>query len=125
MQAPVHQLYEKPDILQEKTDPAAAVKTYEAMLKKDDLNMHAYNRLMIVYRRQKEYKREAALIKKAIAAYETFYKKHQPSHSKKVVSLSKALAKSTGLTGKSGKALYDPEPIAGWKKRLENLKKKM
>ena len=125
MQAPVHQLYEKLDALQEKTDPATAVKTYEAMLKKDDLNIHAYNRLMILYRKQNEYKKEAALIKKAIAAYVAFYKKHQPSHSKKIVSLSKALAKSTGLTGKSGKSLYDPEPIAGWKKRLENLKKKM
>jgi tetratricopeptide (TPR) repeat protein len=125
MQAPVHQLYEKLDALQEKTDPVAAVKTYEAILKKDDLNINAYNRLMILYRKQKEYKKEAALIKKAIAAYGAFYKKHQPSHSKKIISLSKALAKSTGLTGRSGKALYDPEPIAGWKKRLENLKKKM
>jgi tetratricopeptide (TPR) repeat protein len=125
MQAPVHQLYEKPDALQEKEDPAAAVKTYEAILKKDDLNINAYNRLMIVYRKLKEYKKEATLIRKAITAYEAFYKKHQPSHSKKVISLSKALAKSTGLTGRAGKALYDPEPIAGWKKRLENLKKKI
>jgi len=112
MQAPVHQLHEKAETAQEKEDPAAAIKTYEALLKKDELNVHAYNRLMIIYRKQKEYKKEAALIKKAIAAYEAFYKKHEPSHSRKVVTLSKALAKSTGLTGKTGKALYDPEPIA-------------
>lgn len=75
MQAPVHQLYKKPDALQEKEDPAAAAKSYESILKKDDLNIHAYNRLMIVYRKLKEYKKEATLIRKAIAAYEAFYKK--------------------------------------------------
>ena len=125
MQAPVHHLPDINKIDLEKQDPVAAIKNYLSILKKEKLNSVVYNRLMIVYRKQKEYQKEAELIKQAIEVYEAYYAKHQPSHSAKVTSLSRALAISTGLADRKGKGLYNPEPIATWKKRLFNLKKKL
>ena len=125
MQAPIRYLPEAQKNNLEKEDPAAAIKNYLSILRKEQLNSAVYNRLMIVYRKQKEYQKEAELIKKAIEIYEAYYAKHQPSHSAKVTSLSRALAISTGLADRKGKGLYNPEPIATWKKRLFNLKKKL
>jgi len=125
MQAPVHKMKQEEALQDEKTDPKASIKHYEERIKKNELDTDAYHRLMILYRKEKEYKKETALIRKAIKAFELFYAKHQPSHSKKVAALSRAIAVSSGLIDKKGKAVYNPEPIAGWKKRLATAMKKL
>lgn len=125
MQAPVHKMHREEALGKEKTDPKASIKHYEEIIKKNDLDKEAYDRLMILYRKEKEYKKEAALIRKAIKAYEAFYAKHQPLHSKKVAALSRSIAISSGLMDKKGKTVYDPQPISGWKKRLAVVTKKL
>ena len=123
MTAPIHQLTEK-KIKDTGEDPKMAIKNYIAILKKEKHNTNAYNRLMILYRKQKEYAKEAALITTAIDTFEAFYAKHQPKHTPAISKLSRALAIATGLATKKGQALYDPEPIAIWRKRLATLKKR-
>jgi len=54
-----------------------AIKSYNLVISKDPLQAGAYNRLMILYRKLKEYKKELAIIKQAIAAYEKDFKDDQ------------------------------------------------
>lgn len=125
MQAPVHRLFENKEMDLEKENPQEAINLYSNFLKKNKLDQRAYNRLMILYRKQKEYKKEAALIRSAIEVYEAYYKKHMPSHSARITTLSRALSISTGLTTKKGRPLFDPEPIATWRKRLTTVNNKI
>ena len=105
-------------------DDQEAIHAYEQVIKQDPLNELAYDRLMILYRKLKDYKKEVALINKAVKAYEKYYKSRQ-SRSKKVLELSEKLSKSVGLTDKKGNSLYEPEPIAKWKKRLLTAEQKL
>ena len=90
------------------------------------MNEYAYDRLMIIYRKNKEYKKEKAVIIKAIKAFEQFYKSTSKApRSKKIILLSKAFMKSTGLADKKGKLLYQKEPLARWNKRKVVVEKKL
>lgn len=106
-------------------DLSAAAELYEEAIKEDPLNEYAYDRLMIIYRKQKEYKKELKLINAAIKAYQQFYKSHQHTGSKKIAEISKKLNRSFGLTDKKGNNLYQPEPIAGWEKRKAVVQKRI
>lgn len=97
-----------------------AAKLYERVIKEDVINEYAYDRLMILYRKFKQYKEEMRIINAGIKAYENLYKtKSKHIRSRKVAEISNALLKSTGLADKKGNQLYDPEPIGKWKKRKE------
>jgi tetratricopeptide (TPR) repeat protein len=100
-----------------------AAELYEKALQQDELNEYAYNRLMIIYRKQKDVKKELQIIDTAIAAYEKFYvsKKHT---TKNITAISNKLNRSFGLTDKKGNTLYTPEPIATWLKRKELIERK-
>jgi hypothetical protein len=103
-----------------------AAALYERLIKMDSLNENAYDRLMIVYRKLKDPKKELEVINSAIAAYENLYTRNQ-NVSAKVKQLSKALQKATGLTDKKGSDIYQPQPLQKWNKRkltVEKLKKK-
>lgn len=56
----------------EKTDPPAAIDIYNQILKTDPLQTHTYDRLMILYRRKKDYKKELSLINSGIKTFENF-----------------------------------------------------
>jgi tetratricopeptide (TPR) repeat protein len=101
-----------------------AAEIYEQVLKKDALEAEAYDRLMIVYRKLKEYQKELEVIDRGIAAFEDHYKS-KVSTSKKVIEISNKLAKSFGLVDKKGNSTYDHEPIGKWKKRRLVVGKKM
>ncbi|MDB5231956.1 MAG: hypothetical protein JWN76_2761 [Chitinophagaceae bacterium] len=98
---------------------------YEQLIKQDNLNEYAYERLMIVYRKLKSYKEELRVINAGIKSFQNFYQSKLKSKSKKITELSKALSKSTGLTDKKGNSLYEPEPIGKWKKRKLVVEKKI
>jgi len=49
---------------------AEAAKQYEKILKGNPVHVDANNRLMIVYRKLKQFRKESALISKAITAHE-------------------------------------------------------
>jgi tetratricopeptide (TPR) repeat protein len=102
----------------------AAAQWYEKAIKADPLTEHAYNRLMIIYRKNKSYKQELRVIKEGIKAYEQFYKS-RASKSKKIAELSIKLSRSVGLSDKKGNVAYEPEPIGKWKKRKAVVEKKL
>jgi tetratricopeptide (TPR) repeat protein len=101
-----------------------AAEIYKQVLKEDHLEGEAYDRLMMVYRKLKDYKKELAVIDQGIKAFEAFYDS-KVSRSKKVVEISNKLAKSFGLMDKKGNSTYDPEPIGKWKKRRLVVEKKL
>ena len=107
-----------------KEDVALAIKGYEEAIKTDPLAEKAYDRLMILYRKDKEYKKELKLINSGIKAFEKFYRSRKTG-SRKIAEISKKLNKSFGFTDKKGNSLYDPEPIARWKKRKVTVEKKI
>lgn len=94
------------------------------LLKKDHLQDEAYDRLMIVYRKLKDYRKELAVIDRGIKAFENYYYS-KVSKSKKVDEISNKLAKSIGLIDKKGNSTYDPEPIDKWKKRRMVVEKRL
>lgn len=103
-----------------------AALVYEKVIRESKLNQDAYDRLMIIYRKLKEYSKEAAVIKKAIHAFEDLYDHDaRKKPDKKVAALSKALNKMTGLADKKGQSLYDPEPLGKWKKRMKVVEKRL
>ena len=108
----------------EETDNPEAIRGYEEVIEKDPLAEKAYDRLMILYRKEKDYKKELKLINAGIKAFESFYKSKK-SGSRKIAEISKKLNRSFGFTDKKGNAVYDPEPIARWKKRKLTVEKRI
>jgi tetratricopeptide (TPR) repeat protein len=102
-----------------------AVTAYLAMLKKTPQDQKGYSRLMILYRKLKQPKKEIDIINKGIAAFSKSYTEKQKSSPRKVSQLSTALMKATGLSDKKGKRLYAPEPIPTWERRKALLEKKL
>lgn len=100
-----------------------AITLYQEALQQDQLNELAYNRLMVIYRKQKEVKKELAIINTALVNYQKFNKTQQRT-TKTITTLSNKLNKAFGLTDKKGNSLYLPEPAATWQKRKELLLKK-
>lgn len=87
-------------------------------------NDKALNRLMVIYRKLKEPKKELKLINAAIKTFEEKFKKRQPVYNKKVTAISKALLKATGLADKKGNNLYEPGDLSKWRKRKALLLKR-
>ncbi|WP_333863619.1 tetratricopeptide repeat protein [Sphingobacterium sp.] len=99
-----------------------AIKSYNLFISKDPSQAGAYNRLMILYRKLKEYKKELAIINQAIAAYEKDFKDDQQTWKKansKSARLSLSLAKSMGLLNDKGLPVYEESQIISWRKRME------
>lgn len=105
-----------------------AIKSYSQVIRKDPLQSGAYNRLMILYRKLKDYKKELAVIKQAIGAYEKDIKDDQQTWKKanrKSARLSLSLAKSMGLLNDKGLPVYEDPQILAWRKRQETVQKKI
>ena len=99
---------------------------YQQVLQIDPHNEAAYNLLMIVYRKQKEWNKEWQTVKKAISSFEEMYAETaKTTDNKKVASLSRSLLKLTVLADKKGKPVYLPGPLAKWKRRKATLDKKL
>jgi tetratricopeptide (TPR) repeat protein len=107
---------------------ADAIKKYTAAIKADPLLARAYNRLMILYRKQKEYKKEMAIIKQAIGAYEKEIKEDQQAWKKansKSARLNLNLAKAMGLLDDKGLPVYEYPQVMTWRRRMETVRKKL
>lgn len=102
-----------------------AAALYEQVIKLHPLEEKAYDRLMIARRKLKEPKKELQIIKSAIDAFEALYKKSKKTPDKKVIQISRALQKATGLLDKKGESLYRPEPIGRWLKRKAVVEKQL
>jgi hypothetical protein len=109
----------------EKSNPALAIELYNRILKKDPLQTHAYDRLMILYRQEKNYKKELSTINSGIKTFEKFYKDQLGKPSKKISEISQKLNKAFHLVDKKGNSLYAPKPIGRWEKRKQRVEKKI
>ena len=123
-EASVHDLLSKAEEEGKNNDISSAIKTYGEILKTDTMQIPAYDGLMKIYRKNKDYKRELKVIKSAIKAYEKYYAS-SGNHSKQVKSISEKLNKSFGLVDKKGNRIYYPEPIGRWQTRKEVVEKKL
>ena len=96
-EASIKDIIGKAEEAEKNKDNSSAIELYKEVLQHDDLYIQAYDRLMKLYRQSKEYKKELAIINKAIKAYEAYYCRHQPKHSKTISELSEKLNKDLGL----------------------------
>ncbi len=105
-----------------------AIGFYRQVLKEDPLNDIAYGRLMVIYRKEKDYRKELAVINEAIKAYEgniRSQKEQRVKGKRKAASLSKSLAQSLGLADSKGAPVYEDRILISWRKRKETVAKKL
>lgn len=109
---------------QGRLDEAATL--YQNVIKKSPTKEHAYNRLMIIHRKKREYKKEKETLDAGIKAFEQYYKAVTRIPAKKSIeTLSKGLLKATGLADQKGKLTYEREPLGRWKKRRRIVESKL
>lgn len=121
----VKEIFSEAEEAEKNDDNKQAIQLYKSIVATDPLNIPAYEKLMKLFRKLKEYKNELAIIKQGIKSYEAYYKMHKPKHSKKVDTISNKLNKSLGLVSKKGINVFDPEPLGKWKKRLLIVEKRI
>jgi len=109
-------------------DLKKAVRLYEDNIKEDKADKFAFERLMVIYRGQKEYKNELRVINRGIDLFRREMEKHV-SHSlsrrvdsKKLKHLSQAIIKKSGLEKDE---LHFPDPIDKWLKRKKIVEEKL
>jgi tetratricopeptide (TPR) repeat protein len=108
-----------------------AIKLYEENIKEGYADPYAFDRLMVLYRKQKKYKDELRVINRAIKVFTDDYARRRKSmiaeakNKKQVQALSDAIMKKSGLTDRKGNETYIPEPIGKWMKRKEVVQKRM
>jgi DNA-binding SARP family transcriptional activator len=96
-----------------------------AIIKRHPANDKALNRLMILYRKQRNYTAELKLINKAIKTFEEIFTKKQTVHSRKIKLISTSLAKSLGLADKKGNSIYQKGDLTKWNRRKLFVQKKI
>jgi tetratricopeptide (TPR) repeat protein len=85
----------------------------------------AWQRLILLYRSQKDYERELKTINEAIKKWEEAAPKRKLEGNKAIEKLSRSIAKSTGLMDKKGRQINPGQPLTKWMKRRETLRKKL
>ena len=113
---------------EEENDSNKAVRFYEQNIREDYADKFAFERLMIIYRQQKDYKNELRVIKRAIEVFQQSFKdriKHSLAKrvsDRKLEQLSSAIIK---VSGQKKEELHFPDPIDKWLKRKEIVEKKL
>jgi hypothetical protein len=112
-------------------DVEEAVSLYEEAIAGGYSGQFAFDRLMLIYRKQKKYKDELRIINKGIGVFSEANKKQleesisSKKNKKEIEKLSKAFMKSSGLVDRKGREVHVPEPINKWIKRKEVVDKKL
>lgn len=109
----------------EQDDPVKAVAGYEKDIKKKPLGEYSYDRLMIIFRKQRDYGKELGVIKRAIDAFEGSFADARGARNKTLARLSRSLLKSLNMTDKKGNIVYDMEPLNRWRKRKTFVENKL
>ena len=108
-----------------------AIRLYELNIKEQIADQFAFDRLMVIYRKQKAYKDELRVIKRGIQLFTEHTKKHLEekvsAHKNKtqLVRLSNAFMKGAGLVDKKGNETHIPEPVNKWMRRQAVVEKKL
>jgi len=102
---------------------------YKEQVKNGVFSPLPYERLMIHYRKEKEYAEELKVIKKGIEVFKKHYSSLQAAVVKRkkssIEELSRKISRSTGLSDKKGNTIYLPEPLPRWTKRLSIVQQKI
>jgi len=112
-------------------DVDTAIKLYEENIKTGYPDQYSFDRLMVLYRKQKKYKDELRVIKRGIKVFTEDAERRQKGqikeakNKKQVTALSNAIMKSSGLRDRKGNSTYLPEPLAKWTKRKEVVEKRL
>lgn len=115
---------------EEQGNIAEAGALYEKIFAEDALNGQAVNRLLIMYRKLKQYRKEMQLLNAAIKANTGRVQQQQQAWSKKhpkAARASRSLLRSLGTKTRRTSAMpqYEEAIVATWRKRKENLAKKL
>lgn len=122
----IEELFHTAKELEQNGELQEAAKIYQQITQDEPANETAYARLMIIYRKEKDYKKELQIINSAIKSFDQQLLERKRTHpNKKVNELSLAFMKSTGLTDKKGNPLYLPEPLGNWNRRKAIVEKKL
>jgi tetratricopeptide (TPR) repeat protein len=109
-------------------DLSGAEKAYLKILGTSPTAYKVYDRLMVIYRKQKEYRKELAIIGKAIKVFETNLLANQKewiTRHKAAARLSKSLAISLGVMDKKGLPVTADPMLEKWQKRKELVHKRI
>ncbi|MES1215700.1 MAG: hypothetical protein ABUT20_09290 [Bacteroidota bacterium] len=106
--------------LEKRGDILGAIAMYEMMIKKNYRKDFGYQRIMILLRSIKEYKKELNVIDQAIEDFKKLYDRRNKLSDKKAITTSRKLIKLLGLD--RDLSTY-PQPIPRWINRKERLKK--
>ncbi len=113
------------------TQAAEDITIYQQQARAGAIDPFPYDRLMIYYRKQKEYKKELQLINRALKVFGDHFKKQtaavlQTARSQAAIKrLSEKISRSSGLIDKQGKPNYIPEPLLRWTKRKQMVEAKL
>ena len=108
-----------------------AVELYENSIKKGIADPFPFDRLLVIYRKQKKYKDELRVIMRGIEVFNEQLEEQQKQLLKRakntgvVKRLSKAFGKSSGLTDKKGNLTFLPGPLSKWLKRKKVVEQKL
>jgi len=103
-----------------------AIRMYHKCIDLTPASEFAYNRLLILYRKSKQYKKELAVIKQGIRFFNNLFTKQKKlKRNNTITRLSNALMKSTGLADNKGNALFEQQPILKWKQRALLVEKRL
>jgi len=105
-----------------------AIKLYKKAITLEPSYEFPYDRLMIIYRKQKNYKEELKIINEGINFFKQQHENKQKElmgSNKKIIQLSNAFMKSVGLKDNKGRNNYYPEPVPKWEKRKKIAEKKL
>lgn len=102
-----------------------AAKLYGKLVKLHPFREENYSRLIIIYRKQKDYKNELRVINLGIKNFKEYYTPSFAGKDTRIIRLSRQLNKMVGLTDKKGNSVYEAGPIGKWKKRKELVLKKL
>ena len=109
-------------------DLEKAIKIYEQNIKEDYADEFAFERLMIIYRKQRDYANELRVINRGIDVFQQNLEEHlkhslsRHADSKKLEQLSQAIIKKSGLKKQE---THFPDPIDKWIKRKEIVQDKL
>jgi hypothetical protein len=109
-------------------DVNKAIRFYEQNIREDHADKFAFERLMVIYRKDKEYKNELRVIKRGIEVFQKKFKervKHSLARrvsDTKLEQLSNAIIK---ISGQKKEELHFPDPVDKWLKRKEVVEKKL